>query len=129
MRHQEKRCRSAVAGYARAGTRSNFEKYGLFTLFLARKFECILTNPHSLSTLHTITGTNRRCLASPEKIEVFQFFLGTMCVCIRRTIMNFLSRVFVFLLSDAQRWGESEDSPSVERTEVTFSFHPLAVFR
>ncbi len=63
-----KQCRPAVAGYARAGTRSNFEKYGLTTLFLARNGECILTNPHSLSTLHTKTGTNRRCLASPEII-------------------------------------------------------------
>lgn len=55
--------------YARAGVKSAFEKYGLFTLFFARKGECILTNPHSLSTLHTKAKTNRRCQASPEIFE------------------------------------------------------------
>ena len=91
IRHQEKRCSLAVAGYARAGTRSNFEKYGLFTLFLARKFECILTNPHSLSTRHTYALTNRRCLASPKKIEVISIFLGDHVLFIRRMCLIFLS--------------------------------------
>lgn len=58
----------ASRSYARAGVRSDFEKYGLFTLFFARK-RCMHFNEfaYAFGTART-RKANRRCLASPKKV-------------------------------------------------------------
>ncbi len=66
------RHRRGSENYAVANAKSDTVKYGLFTLFFARKDKYILTKVYSTSTLHTTTPeSNRRCLASPGSFQAW----------------------------------------------------------
>ena len=54
--------------YAKAGERPIPAKYGLFTLFFARKGGYLSTQGYPTAALHTTGKTNRRCLASPVPV-------------------------------------------------------------